>query len=383
VNFLKNFLLLLFFLLGTSIFANENGKDITSISSGYIQIDNISWSGDKNDDFLSGAFLKNANFSINGKYDKKFSYYINLDYKLKQKIAQAYIQYSSNSWNIKFGKMLIPFSLEESINSNHRVFMERCLLEGIIENNFLGFALNFKKNFYNASISLIVPELVYNFDKKQNNKYSIFLRSFINPISYLNFFGHIGVSYKLIKTHPEEQSPLGSIMFKDIPSFYALNSLLVSQLSSLPKYYVLGFELIGVWSSLCVQSEISYINALWRDYESEIYNSWYIQASLLLTGETRSYNFNLGNLSDPIPRFAFGAFEIAFRYSHNYMINNGPLLRGVSAKDGKKDSFVFGLNWFINSGLKLQINYAYEEFTYRLLNNRSLSGIGFRMQFSF
>jgi len=65
------------------------------------------------------------------------------------------------------------------------------------------------------------------------------------------------------------------------------------------------------------------------------------------------------------------------------MVNNGPLLRGVSAKDGKKDSFICGLNWFINNGLKLQINYAYEEFTYRLLNNRSISGLGFRMQFSF
>ena len=334
LNFLKFFFLLSFFLLGTSVFATEIGKEATFNSKGYFQIDHVAWKGDKNDDFLSGAVLKNANFYINGKYNKDFSYFVHFNFKLKQKVSQAYVKYSSNYWNIQFGKMLIPFSLEESINLNHRVFMERCLLNDAIENDFLGVAISFKRKIYNTSVSVVIPELTYNFDKKQCNKYSIFIRSFVNPVRYMNVIGHFGVNYKLMKTHSEEYSPIGSMIFKDIPSFYTPNSLLASQLSSLPKYYVLGFELIGVWNALCIQSEVAYINALWRDYESEIYNSWYLQASLLLTGETRSYNFRLGNLNDPVPNFAFGAFEIAFRYSHNYMMNNGPLLRGVSAKDG-------------------------------------------------
>lgn len=384
LKFLKSILLLFVFLSGMSLFAIENNdKNVTFNSKGYVQIDHIFWKGDKNDDFLSGAFLKNVGLFVDGEYDNSFSYFLHFNFRLKYNLSQAYIRYSGDFWNIKIGKVVIPFSLEEAVNSNHRVFMERCLLEGIVENSFLGFIVDFSTDFYNLSVAVVVPELVYSSEKKQSNKYSFLVRGFTNPIKHTGFMCHLGFNYKLIKMHPEENSPLGSVMFKDISSFDAPHSLLVSQLSSLPRYYVLGFEFLGIWKSLCVQSEFTFINALWRDYENEVYNSWYIQTSFLLTGESRIYDFNSGIYFDPVPKLSFGAFELAFRYSHSNMMNNGALLRGVSARDGKKDTFVCGVNWFVNKSLKLQFNYAYEEFTYRLLNSRALSGVGFRIQFSF
>ena len=261
--------------------------------------------------------------------------------------------------------------------------MEKCLLEGITENTFFGIEFKFKREIFNISISLVTPEFIRRPDRKYSNKHHFFFRGFLNSMKDFDFVGHIGINYRFMKLHPEEASPLNSVMFKDIPSIDAPNSLLISQLSSLPKHHILGVEILNILDPICLQAEVAYINAIWRDYETERYRSWYIQGSLLLTGESRSYDFTLGTLKDPNPILSIGAIEVVARYSCCKIMNEGPLLRGVSSKDGKKKATVFGLNWFISKNLKLQVNYAKEEFTYRLMDTKILTGFGFRMQIAF
>lgn len=382
--FLRNFFLLLIFLLGMSLSAVENGKKPEFSSTGYVQFDHVFWNGNKNDDFLSGAFLKSAGLSIESKFDNTWSCFVHLNFlnsRLQHSLSQAYIKCSGDSWSFKFGKLLIPFSLEETINSNHRIFLENCLLEGVVEDSLLGLTINFNTDLYNIFASVFIPELIYNSEKVYENKYSFSFRGFVNPFKYSDFVFHIGLNYKVIKKDPNEENSGESILFKDVPSFNAPYSLLVSHSSSLPKYYVVGYELAGLWKSLYIQGEYAFINASWRDYEYEIYETWYIQLSCFLTGESRVYDFTSGKFYDPNPRFPFGAFELAVRYSYSKMLNNGSLLTGVSVRDGEKDALVCGINWLVNSNLKFQINYAYEQFTYRLLNFRKISGFGFRVQF--
>ena len=68
----------------------------------------------------------------------------------------------------------------------------------------------------------------------------------------------------------------------------------------------------------------------------------------MLTGESRDYkNGYVGNVK---PSHAYGALEIAARYSE-LDLNDGPVL------GGKQHDWTVGANWYLGNHLKLQANY--------------------------
>lgn len=96
----------------------------------------------------------------------------------------------------------------------------------------------------------------------------------------------------------------------------------------------------------------------------------YVQATYLLTGETRPENGQpkvkhpvLGPETAGITR-GHGAFELAFRYDRIQAKEPGislldtPLTPGfVPTFDRHTDEFTFGLNWYLNNWLKYQANF--------------------------
>jgi len=382
----RNLLLIIVFLFN-SYLVLANDKEHNFNSNGCIQFDHIFWKGDKSDDFLSGAILKSTDVYVKGflgegnlDYFMHFSF---LDTFRKSNLSEAFIEYSSDNFVLKIGQMIFPFGLEDATYINNRMFMESSLLKNMVDNRYFGLSGEIHCNHYTVLAAIVVPELSENFSKTRSNKYSFLFRNTINLFKRDNSILHMGLSYKLIKKHYNETSPSSSLAFKDVPSFNTINSLLSSHSSILPRYYMFGVEIAGVWNSLFMQSEYVSLNASWKDYEKEKYSCWYVQFSYMLTGEAKVYNVYNGSFQDPIPQSLFGAFELVARYSHIDLLNNGALLRGISTYDGKKDAVTFGVNWLVNKFLKLQINYAYEEFKYRIPDNRKISGIGARIQFLF
>lgn len=386
---LKKFFLffIFFFAIIVTAYSNNNEKNINS--NGFIQFDHIFWKGDRSDDFLSGALLKSADLFIKGKLDdSNLSYFVHFNFlntSLKSNLSQAYIKYLNNKWSFRIGQMVIPFGLEKIEDVKYRVFMECSSIKDASDDKYFGFNSEYYSDFYTISMSIVVPDLGDNFFKAQDNKYSFLFRGFINPLNETKFVLHVGFNYKLIKKHFEEISPSSVVSFKDISSFNSVNSLLNSHSSVLPRHYILGTELAFVLGPLFFQSEYIRIHAAWRDYEKETYYSWYTQLSCVLTGEHHFYDRFSGIFIDPIPQSEFGVFEIAARYSYVNLLNKRPLLRGVSNYDGEKHAIVFGINWILNLNFKLQINYAYEDFKYRVSesDSRKISGIGLRVQFLF
>ncbi|HIH2762164.1 MAG TPA: porin [Candidatus Azoamicus sp.] len=194
---------------------------------------------------------------------------------------------------------------------------------------------------------------------------------------------HAGFNYSVFNRSDDDIFSLKTSSFKDIPSFWPSFALLMSHPSCLPKYYMLGLEFMSIYKSLSIQSELRYNNALWRDFDSELYSSFYIQLSYFLTGEKRNYDLNSGSTFILQPKNKIGSFEIAFRYNYINITNDGPLLRGVSQADGIKDSYNLGINWFISDKIRLQLNYSYEKFSYRIHSDRRISAIGLRTQLEF
>ena len=75
----------------------------------------------------------------------------------------------------------------------------------------------------------------------------------------------------------------------------------------------------------------------------------YLAASWLLTGERRPYS--AGNVANPKPAHAWGAVELAARYS-TLDLDDGPV------NGGRQHDWTFGANWYLTSHFKFQANYV-------------------------
>ncbi|MGH9340982.1 MAG: OprO/OprP family phosphate-selective porin [Acidobacteriota bacterium] len=88
------------------------------------------------------------------------------------------------------------------------------------------------------------------------------------------------------------------------------------------------------------------------------FNAYYIQGSLVLTGEHRSYSNSSGAFGSVRPRSNFlsgsgnsGAWELAVRYSHLDLTDE-------TIMGGKLDDFTLGLNWYLNPNARIMWNYV-------------------------
>ena len=126
-----------------------------------------------------------------------------------------------------------------------------------------------------------------------------------------------------------------------------------SRLSPQGYYYRNAFGLLAEY--IVSKQEVS-IGGISEDLSSQ---AWQATASYVLTGEDASYR----GVVKPSQPFSpgtggWGAFEIAGRYGALEIDDDAfPLFADPSVAAGKAASWTLGLNWYLNSNLKLVVNY--------------------------
>lgn len=122
-------------------------------------------------------------------------------------------------------------------------------------------------------------------------------------------------------------------------------------------YNVVAGEAMGIWGPFMLEGEYYHSNVQRLSVITDVnsrgnlrFKGWHAQASYILTGETRGYDFATGSIQNPSPASTCGAWEIAVRYS--YIDLNDRNVRG-----GTEHNFTVGLNWFINDNVRLALNY--------------------------
>ncbi|MBB3226537.1 phosphate-selective porin OprO/OprP [Luteibacter sp. Sphag1AF] len=137
------------------------------------------------------------------------------------------------------------------------------------------------------------------------------------------------------------------------PEAGLLNQRLIDSGALTPTTHVdrRGFESLWIRGPWSVQGE--YLSAKVKlDDGRPAYHAqgFYVFGSWVLTGESRGYSG--GNVADLKPKGAYGAVELAIRYSQ-LDLDDGPILGGTER------DWTFGINWYINRYLKLQGNYVH------------------------
>ena len=166
---------------------------------------------------------------------------------------------------------------------------------------------------------------------------------------------------------------------------------------------VVGTELFYVLGPASLQAEYAWAsmnNATGAKVNTQNSNVWfsggYVEGTYFLTGENRIYDRRYGALgSDYIatPYTPFwlvkdssgdccwgsGAWEVAARYSHLNLDNHFLVAQG-----GELDGLTLGVNWYLNTNLKLQFEYIHDLVYGNGPNGDNyVNGFGMRTQFFF
>ena len=96
--------------------------------------------------------------------------------------------------------------------------------------------------------------------------------------------------------------------------------------------------------------------------EDADFNAYYAQAGYFLTGEHKAYKTSSGKFDKvrPLENFGWGenkgtgAWELAVRYSHVDMEDNG-------YEGGELTDYTVGINWYLNPNMKMMMDYVHGE----------------------
>ncbi|MCC2657671.1 MAG: oprP [Panacagrimonas sp.] len=116
----------------------------------------------------------------------------------------------------------------------------------------------------------------------------------------------------------------------------------------------LNVELAGKYGPFYAQAEYAtaeYAEATGVDTgeDDAKLNSYYIQASWLITGETKPYDIKRGSFKSPKPSAPTGAWELKARYDFIELEDVTP--------DREAETIAVGVNWYINPAVRLMVEY--------------------------
>ncbi len=255
-------------------------------------------------DKFNGKLLPSS-FYLKGVVSKRWETKLKLDAnkaRTNKQFKEAYLKYKSrNGMNVTIGKITEPFSLElMSDSAKNRPSIESAIIADIFKpSKRYGLMLSRNSGKVNLAGGIYA-------DQTNNNHYALTSRITYTPFKTKNKLLHLGLACSI----------------RDNQNF-------------------LGLEAAAAFGPLLFQSE--YMGAA---INSQINNSYYLQASYFLTGESRSYR--AGKFLNSLKPFSKkGAMELVARL--NKMDDND--------KQVQIRNTTLGLNYYLNSKFSLSAHY--------------------------
>jgi phosphate-selective porin OprO/OprP len=365
-------------------------------------------------DFSSGSDFRRARLGISGTLYKDWSYEFLYDLGGSgvegASIASAYVQYDGLApVHLRVGAFPPFESFEDSTSAADLVFLERAqpvdLERGIAGSDGRDGASIFAyDDNYFAALSYtggLVGESGV-FDEEQNlvgrAAYRFILGDDVNfAIGADSTYvmrpadltpGHEGLETERLRERPELNVDTQGIRLIDTGSINANHM------------FTYGLEATGNWHSLYGQGGYFHYDIDRRDsaLANPSFDGWYMQASWVLTGESKPYRPERGAYGSPNPvdEFSFdkpgwGAWELAARYSVldlNFDAGTpGTLAAPDAIRGGEQKIWTAGLNWYPNNAIRFLLDYQHTDATRLNSTGASIGGrldaVSFRSQISF
>jgi len=109
-----------------------------------------------------------------------------------------------------------------------------------------------------------------------------------------------------------------------------------------------GLELAGKAGPFYAQGEWATIDYKNDAATDESVDTYYVQASYLLTGESKPYDIKKGVFKSPKPNGQMGAWELKARYD---------VIEGEGKPSDEITNWIAGLNWYVNPNTRFMFEY--------------------------
>jgi phosphate-selective porin OprO/OprP len=374
-------------------------------------------------DLSSGANFRRVYLGVQGKLFGDWSYNFNYDFggggaESPGRIQSVYLQYDGlKPWAIRAGAFPPPANLEDSTGPGDTIFLERNAPSDLQRGIAGGDGRDAISVIYGGDA--LFAALSYTGAKVQDSPVFDEQQALLGRASYMFYSdadAHflVGANGTYVFKLPDavangtptlDTTPgataLNSITLSDPPEITIdSNGIRLTNTGALPADEVgqWGVETAGNWANFYAQAgyydfEVTRSPVAHKVFTSPVasvtqivqpgdnsFDAWYVQATWVLTGESRTYNAASGAFTPPKPAkpfaldgFGWGAWELAARYSEldlNDRINDpasvitawtAPTTRTYTfyntVRGGDQKALTLALNWYANDNIRFGLHY--------------------------
>ena len=326
----------------------------------------------------NGTNFRRGQFGIDGKLFKDFSYALILDFggsssDFKGRVAQAWVQYNGlKPFQFRIGAFAPFIGLEDSTSAADLVLIERPSASELsrsltgadsraaVQIAAIGQDYLAAFSYTGAKVTGDVP---YDSQQAVNARLAYLLYSNQDT----KWVGSLTGVYEFDAPDPAAGTTgPTNISLSDRPEMRVDSLKLIGATIDAESLLIGGVETGFVWKNF-------YSQGGWFTYHltrrasalpDPDFSGWYLQASWVLTGETRSYNPGRASFLNPKPAAPFGqgigAWELAMRYSVMNLNDNADLTPAAGGvRGGEQKILTTGVNWYPNSTVKFLFDYYY------------------------
>lgn len=330
-----------------------------------------------NDSKHDGIDINRARLGIKGRLSKNFGYKFDNDFSGNvSEIKDAYISYDGiKNTKFKIGQFKQEFSLERLTSSNNITFMDRSVAIGDVPGRSVGFQGATYGNNWQISTGLF-GESTGNESRSDDSAFSGSIRASYAPINSDGKLVHLGLASTVTSKNRNSLTADGEATDPiDKETLYGAE-------------FALGLNSLSLQGEYIVNDTIYDKDAYATDDskgKTATYESYYIQASYILTGEHRKYCAKSGTfkgikVKNSVDKGGIGAWELAARVSsHDKNDNDGT----TALIEGKTDQTTLGVNWYLNNNVRLMANYVNSSTDKKDNNNEEYDAFMARAQINF
>lgn len=374
--------------------------------NGQIKADFTNFSGDTRDtrkiktlpltNFPSGTNLRALELSFNGGLGKDLSYMITLategNFATRNireiDINDFYLKYTGFAKNIHVfvGQVPMPYGFENSTSAKWISFLERSMPTADLSSSFrLGGMVNIWSEMFAACIAITQPKFATNnsiADRAigKSDRIGSASRFIFSPVHTKDKVYHLSVG---LRYQDEFDSylgrPVSNTRFRVRPEGRARQTPFILDTGPFRSKYYMIYSSEAAWINgpFTLQAEYGVANIRREHLLGQVaFKGWYVQASYILTGESRTYNFPNGTLGRIVPKSPCGAWEVAIRRSYLNM-NSHDIRGGIGYNTG------IALGWYADSNVRIFGNYIRSNLHPKGECKRVLNIFGMRCQVVF
>ncbi|WP_262696201.1 OprO/OprP family phosphate-selective porin [Kordiimonas aquimaris] len=332
---------------------------------GRILTDVASITDENNSTDIRATEFRSARLAVEGKAWKNIGYRLVADFAENEvSIEDAYIEYKTGFGKFRFGHFKSNNSLEEITSLKHITFAERAAFTDAFD-----FDRHFGIGFITGNDNWMIELGAFkgNADSNAENESEVFAARATYGDELENGKWLLGASTRYRNT--KDEAPLRYRQRAHLhlsPSFIATDRVATEDL-----FY--GFESAVQYGSFHAASEVGITDAYnaGADGRDALFYGGYFEAGFFLTGEHQPLDIKKGiwgrpKIINPATDGGIGAWQIAAKFDRIDLTSDG-------VYGGEQDTYLIGLNWYLNRYTRVTANYSHNEIDKALnvsLNNQ-------------